>query len=153
MGPGGRMKLIQLCCSVPDCTCKERSCLSIQQHQMGWTLLKLRTSLQCICLKSNLFKWVTFHCSSLSSYQATGYLKSPGLARPFAPIGPSSGSDKWCPKSSQIHPLESPSRSIENVMPLGITQIYLGLTVNLPIKVVTKSVPLCGTIKKSPSEL
>lgn len=31
----------------------------------------------------------TFHGSCLSSNQAVGYSKSPGLARPFAPMGPS----------------------------------------------------------------
>jgi hypothetical protein len=36
----------------------------------------------------------TVHSSFLSSYHAVGLSKSPGLANPFAPIGPSSGSEK-----------------------------------------------------------
>ena len=36
----------------------------------------------------------TVHSSFLSSYQAVGLSKSPGLAIPLAPMGPSSGREK-----------------------------------------------------------
>lgn len=75
----------------------------------------------------------TIQSSFLSSYQAVGKLKSLGLARPLAPMGPSSGKLKWYMKVSAIQPLISYSQSTVNLIPRGMTQNSWGFTVNFPI--------------------
>ena len=68
-------------------------------------------------------------------------------------MGPKLGSSKWPLYTSHTYPLDDSLISTLNLMPLCMTQISFGFTINLPNSVVIFKAPFCGTISKSPSEV